>query len=154
ALSIWNSIMTVVGTGVAVIYDNVVSIIGAVVGWWTSNHEAIHEKTTIVWNTFWNVVRVAVEFILNIVRRIIGAVLIFWDFAGETLVTTFVNAWNAVVDVVGTALSVVWDLVTMIMGPILDIILSILDLIVAAWDRWGDSITTGTAAAFTVIFTV
>src|SRR5699024_11122218 len=43
---------------------------------------------------------------------------------------------------------------TMIMGPILDVILAILDLIVAAWDRWGDSITTGTAAAFTVIFTV
>src|SRR5699024_11016787 len=130
------------------------SIIGAVVEWWTSNHEAIQEKTTRVWNTVWNVVRAAVEFIWNIIKGIIGGVLIFWDFAGGTVVTTFVDAWNAVVDVVGTALSVVWDIINLVMGPILDIILSILDLIVAAWDRWGDSITTGTAAAFTVIFTV
>src|SRR5699024_1631565 len=48
----------------------------------------------------------------------------------------------------------VWDLVTMIMGPVLDVILAILDLIVAAWDRWGHNITTGTASAFTAILTI
>lgn len=117
-LAVWEWIKTAISTAITFISTVVMTVVGALVAWWTENQAMFLAVAKTVWDTVYNAILTAITWIYETVVSIASQISAFWQEHGGTIMAIAKVVWEAIKMTISQVMTVIKAVITVGLGII------------------------------------